>query len=59
MHQRRHTLGDDGVNDVAGAPEVDPRHLGRVVRGLQQPGQVDDDVRTAQERAQVLLRDIG
>jgi len=29
------------------------------VRGLQQPGEVDDDVRTAQERAQVLLCDIG
>ncbi len=56
MH--RDVLGCDGVDHLAGAGHVDPSHLGRVVRRLQQPGKVDDRVSPAQRGTEVVLGDV-
>ncbi len=58
LHEGGHALGDDGVDDPLGAPDVDPVHLVRVVRGLQQEREVDDDVGPAEHLAEVPLRDV-
>ena len=58
MHEGGDAGGLDRGEHPRGALHVDAAHLVRVVRGLQQPGEVDDDVGAGDDRQQVVLGDV-